>query len=68
MAWVTWTLWGVTMAQPRHRLTLRELIDQLQAEAVRVSKTGMDEQKRTQLDVIRRRIDEIRVSLGRTDS
>jgi len=52
----------------RERITLRELCEQLQAEARRVSPCGLDEQRRERLEAIRQRIDEIRVALGLADS
>ena len=52
----------------RQKLTLRELLNQLQAEAGRVSASGLDEERRDRLTSIRRRIDEIRVALGLTDA
>jgi len=52
----------------RQRTTLRELLDQLYAEASRVSASGLDTEKRDRLTAIRRRIDEIRISMGRTDA
>ena len=51
----------------RKAITLRELLAQLDAEASRVSASGLDEERRDRLTTIRRRIDEIRVSLGLTD-
>jgi len=51
----------------RQMVTLRELLEQLYAEASRVSASGLDEYGRNQLDSIRRRIEEIRITLGQTD-
>ena len=58
---------GRHMHMQRQVVTLRELLEQLYAEASRVSASGLDEDGRNRLDAIRRRIEEIRVTLGRTD-
>jgi hypothetical protein len=50
------------------KLVLRELAEQLAAEAARVSASGLDEARREKLLVIRERISAIRQSLGVTDS
>ena len=52
---------------PRQAITNRELLAQLDAEASRVSASGLDEQKRDQLAAIRRRIDQLRLSLRLKD-
>lgn len=51
--------------QPEH---LVELLEQLSAEASRVSAAGLDRDKRERLDAIRDRIRELRVTLGLTES
>ena len=50
------------------RIDVRELVDQLHAEAVFVSASGLDEERRDRLTAIRRRIDELRLSLGLTNT
>ena len=52
----------------RERAALRELAEQLDAEAARVSATGLDDQRRERLETIRERIRAIRVMVGLTDS
>lgn len=52
----------------RERLTLRELAEQLDAEASKISASGLDDLRRERLDAIRERIRAIRVSLGLSDS
>jgi hypothetical protein len=49
------------------RVALRELAEELAAEAARVSASGLDEVRREKLAAIRERIRAIRVALGLTD-
>ncbi len=50
------------------RVVLRELAEQLTAEAARVSASGLDDTRREKLAMIRARINAIRESLGLSDS
>jgi hypothetical protein len=48
-------------------MTVRELLDQLSAEASQVSPNGLDEARRERLAVIQDRIRELRAAVGLVD-